>query len=370
MMKVLMTADAVGGVWTYALELCRALADHDVDVVLAVMGPAPTPSQRNDASALGNVALHVRTYALEWMPQPWDDVRRAGEWLLNLERAESPDVIHLNGYVHAALPWEAPRLVVGHSCVLSWWRAVKGESAPGEWATYRSAVAQGLHAAQAVVAPSRAMLDSLHHHYGHLPRARVIPNGRTASIYRGGIKEEFVLSAGRVWDEAKNISVLTKVADQIPWRIRVAGQTDGDLDPQIGSGRVEFLGQLDAAALSDQMSRAAIYALPAQYEPFGLSALEAALSGCALVLGDIPSLREVWGDAATFVPPKDDKAVADAIRRLCHEPALRTHMALRASACAARYTPARMARGYLGAYRELCNDAGRAPSESFANQEG
>ncbi len=32
--------------------------------------------------------------------------------------------------------------------------------------------------------------------------------------------------------------------------------------------------------------------LPARYEPFGLSVLEAALSGCALVLGDIPSLRE------------------------------------------------------------------------------
>ncbi|HWE94115.1 MAG TPA: glycosyltransferase family 4 protein [Tepidisphaeraceae bacterium] len=370
MMKVLMTADAVGGVWTYALELCRALADYEVEVILAVMGPAPTLSQRSDAAALGNVALHVRTYALEWMPQPWDDVRRAGEWLLNLERAESPDVIHLNGYVHAALPWRAPKLVVGHSCVLSWWRAVKGEPAPAEWAVYRSAVARGLHAAQAVVAPSRAMLESLHQHYGHLPRARVIPNGRTAALFRSGMKEQFVLSAGRVWDEAKNIAVLTKAADEIPWPVRVAGKADGDLDSQRMGGRVEFFGHLDAAALSDQMSRAAIYALPARYEPFGLSALEAALSGCALVLGDIPSLREVWADAATFVPPEDEKAIAAAIRRLIQEPALRSEMSLRASAHAARYTPARMACGYFGMYRELCGSAASALGESLAIQEG
>ena len=58
------------------------------------------------------------------------------------------------------------------------------------------------------------------------------------------------------------------------------------------------------------IARAAIYALPAHYEPFGLSILEAAMSGCALVLGDIPSLREIWGDAAVFVHPDNRDAVA------------------------------------------------------------
>ncbi|MEB3829625.1 glycosyltransferase [Phormidium sp. CCY1219] len=55
--------------------------------------------------------------------------------------------------------------------------------------------------------------------------------------------------------------------------------------------------------LSHWYARAAIYAFPARYEPFGLSVLEAALSGCALVLGDIPRLREMWGDAAVFANP-------------------------------------------------------------------
>jgi hypothetical protein len=59
--------------------------------------------------------------------------------------------------------------------------------------------------------------------------------------------------------------------------------------------RVRCLGPLEASELAGWMHRAAIYALPARYEPFGLSALEAAQAGCALVLGDLSSLREVWG---------------------------------------------------------------------------
>ncbi len=70
------------------------------------------------------------------------------------------------------------------------------------------------------------------------------------------------------------------------------------------------------------LGRASIFALPARYEPFGLLPLEAALSGCALVLGDIPSLREVWGDAAWFVPPDDRDALTAAIGSLIASPRL------------------------------------------------
>ena len=39
----------------------------------------------------------------------------------------------------------------------------------------------------------------------------------------------------------------------------------------------------------------------ARYEPFGLAVLEAAQAGMRLVLSDIPSFRELWDGAATFV---------------------------------------------------------------------
>ena len=85
-----------------------------------------------------------------------------------------------------------------------------------------------------------------------------------------------------------------------------------------GAGELEnlrHLGRLAPADLASWLGRAAIYALPARYEPFGLSILEAALAGCALVLGDIDSLRELWDGCALFVPPEDDDALAEALNR-------------------------------------------------------
>ena len=44
-MHVLMTTDAVGGVWTYSLTLARALGARGVGVTLAVVGPEPSAAQ-------------------------------------------------------------------------------------------------------------------------------------------------------------------------------------------------------------------------------------------------------------------------------------------------------------------------------------
>jgi glycogen synthase len=354
-----MTADAVGGVWTHALELAAALAPHDAQVALAVMGPPPSAAQRTAATAVPNVTLVEGSFRLEWMDDPWDDVARAGEWLLGLEEQIRPDVVHLNGYAHGALPWRAPALVAAHSCVLSWWRAVKGEPAPASWARYQREVMRGLAGVSLVVAPTRAMLTDLETYYGTRAArtdGMVVPNGRRAERYPPGPKEPFVLSAGRLWDEGKNVATLASAAGRLPWPVCVAGDDtspDGATVEGAVLDTVRSLGRLSEHAMADWLGRAAIFALPARYEPFGLSALEAALAGCALVLGDIPSLREVWDDAATFVPPNDADALAAAITSLAASPARRGEMAARARERALAYTPTRMAAGYLAAYARV-----------------
>jgi len=352
--RVLMTADAVGGVWSYALELARALGP-DVRVVLATMGPAPSETQRRDALAIANVELEVGLFRLEWMDDPWDDVARAGDWLLALAERTRPDVVHLNGYVHGALPWRVPLLMMGHSCVLSWWRAVRGCEAPPEWRRYREAVARGLAAARAVVAPTRAMLGSLERDYGPLPPSAVIANARDPSRFVARAKQPFVLAAGRLWDGAKNLAALEAAAPRVSWPVRVAGAAAAEHTPRA----VEPLGHLSQAALAGELGRASIYALPARYEPFGLSILEAALAGCALVLGDLPSLRELWSGAATFVPSDDPAALASAIEALIRDPRKRTASAKAAEARAARFSPERMAAGYRALYRRLADARAR-----------
>ena len=350
-MKVLMTADTVGGVLAYAVQLTQALCGSDVEIVLATMGGPMQDARRGALLARQNVRLHESNYALEWMEDPWDDVQAAGRWLMDLQEAERPDIIHLNGYAHGAWPWQAPVLIVGHSCVCSWYEAVRGEPAPKRWDSYRRATTAGLKAADVVVAPSGPMLAALNQHYGPLTNTRVIANARDPRRYAPARKQPFILAAGRLWDEAKGLARLAAIAPEVAWPVRLAGPAQHPDGGSISFDNVQMLGSMSPAALAAEMARAAIYALPARYEPFGLGALEAGLSGCALVLGDIPTLREVWGDAALFVG--DDDELRDALHRLIEDADLRQEYARRALARASRYTPARLADEYLSLYSQL-----------------
>jgi glycogen synthase len=351
-LRVLMTADTVGGVWTYALELAGGLASLDVDVVLATMGEPVSQAQGKAAARLRNVDVVESRYALEWMPDPWRDVDAAGDWLLGL--AAGVDLVHLNGYAHAALPFQAPVISVAHSCVLTWHRAVRGCDAPTEWDEYRRRVAAGIAAADEVVAPTAAILRAVLAAHGIDRRGRVIFNGRAGGL-RPKPKEPFVLAAGRMWDEAKGLPELVACAPKIAWPIRVAGPiarpSAAGMSP-LPTG-VHQLGMLAPHVLAAWAARAAIYALPARYEPFGLSIVEAALAGCALVIGDLDSLREIWGDAAAYVPPRDPDALAATLKALIADPMRRRGLAAASRTRALALTPARMAQAYRTLYDEL-----------------
>lgn len=354
-MKVLMTADAVGGVWTYAQELCAALPGADVQVLLAVMGPAPSEAQRRSIQRLANVELRCAEFNLEWMTHPWRDVDRASDWLLALAERTRPNVIHLNGYVHAALPWDAPVLVAAHSCVASWWQAVHGKAAPSEWDEYRVRVGAGLQAADRIVAPSQAFLTQLEAAHGPLPNSTVIHNARTPAreLHATEKREHFVFSAGRVWDQAKNLLVLDAAARDLPWPVFIAGDTTGPTHRQSHCSHAKLLGALSPEAVAVWLGQAGIYASTALYEPFGLAILEAALGGCALVLSDIPSFRELWTDAAVFVPAGDAQAVHRALSELIADARRLRNLAESARGRARHFSTTRMAAAYLGLYRRL-----------------
>ncbi len=348
-----MTADPIGGVWTYALELARALEPHGIHIALASMGGRLTSEQRRQVIGRKNVRLFESSYRLEWMDDPWDDVDRAGDWLLQIAKRVRPDLIHLNGYSHAVLPWDMPVVVVAHSCVLSWWRAVKGDDAPTHYNEYRSRVAAGLAAADLTVAPSTAMRGALRLHYDISGNCTVIPNGRDPRRFSPAEKSPLIFACGRIWDEAKNLQLIDRVAPEIKWPIVAAGDCRHPTSSTVALQNVCCLGKLSSAEMAQQFSRAGIFVLPARYEPFGLSALEAALSGCALVLGDLPSLREIWRDAAIFVSPNNGDALSQALNDLIANPPLRTNLSNRGRARALEFSPQRMAQEYIEAY-QLC----------------
>jgi glycosyltransferase involved in cell wall biosynthesis len=206
------------------------------------------------------------------------------------------------------------------------------------------------------------MLKSVQDLYGRTRDMSAIPNGRDAShFYYSMEKKPFVASAGRLWDEAKNIASIERIAGELEWPVCLAGSTTPPSRAFAASrpNTCSSFGPLGREAFAQFLGRASIFCLPARYEPFGLSILDAALSGCALVIGDIPSLRENWEGAAVFVRPDSDCDIASALRELIADRRWRMELAAKARERALEFTPDRMASAYLQLYAELLANRGR-----------
>jgi len=367
--RILITADAVGGVWTYATELSRALCERGDQVTLVVMGPAPRTDQLAPLHDIPGLSIENPDLALEWMDPEGSDIANARDRLLSIAQRVHPDVVHLNSYREAVFDWPAPILVVAHSCVRSWWRTCRGgEPDDPRWRRYAQAVAAGLAAADMWCAPSESFRYTIEALYPVRTPGRVIHNGAKPQPATHQ-KEPFILAAGRLWDEAKNLSALAAIAPNLDWQVRVAGPV---ASPG-GSGRSDvanltWLGVLSRSELTAEMQRAAIFAAPAVYEPFGLSGLEAAACGCALVLGDLPSLRELWQGAALFVAPHDRRAFCKALQRLAREHGLRKQMQRAALMRVRRYSLDGMVDAYRELYRTMANQAVKKVAHSVVSE--
>ena len=148
---------------------------------------------------------------------------------------------------------------------------------------------------------------------------------------------------------------LAAIADELPWPVMVAGEA-GDKERRAG---LVHLGLLPESEVLQRMAEAEIYAAPSRYEPFGLAVLEAASAGAALVLSDLPSLRELWDGAATFVPAGDRDALAASLQRLIADVPARHAMQAAARARSRRYGPGAMVAGYMAVYGELLDGRDR-----------
>lgn len=346
-----MSVDGVGGIWTYAVELCRALQKLGFHINLAYTGPTLTPWQREQLAHLPLVQLHEKTFGPEITDH---ETEEAGEWLLSLAHRTASELVHLNGYTYAHLPWHVPTVVVAHSCVCSWWEAVKGEEIEGEvWKQHRRNVRKKLNAVDRIVTPTQAMLDTLRHYYGDLPKAQVIPTACLGDPFYQRPKEEFLFCAAPRSNEAKNVMALERIASRLSWPVHLASDPDADRGRRVN---VVYEGEMPREELAERLSRAAIYALPAFYEPFGFTILEAALSQCALVVGDLPTLRELWGEAALYVDPYDDDAIAATLQQLIDNPKRCREMGHRAWIRALDFSPSHMATQYFHLYQSMLEE--------------
>ncbi|MFN3943708.1 MAG: glycosyltransferase family 4 protein [Allosphingosinicella sp.] len=352
--RAIITADTVGGVWQYSLELARGLARLEVETVLAVMGPSPSDAQLKDARKVPGLTLIDTGLELDWLARDGGALEQAASRVARIARESEADLVQLNTPALAGLAaFDRPVVAVQHSCVASWWEAVHGSALPEDFAWRTDLVRDGLHRADIVVAPTAAFAAVTRRIYD-LPEApHAVHNGRTPLPLPSRPPHDFVFTAGRLWDQGKNLETLDAAAERIGVPVQAAGPVRGPNGAEAMFDHLHCLGTLDEAEIGRWLAARPVFVSAALYEPFGLAVLEAAAAGCPLILSDIPTFRELWDGAAMFVDPRDEAGFTAALGRIVGDDFERATMGRAARERAARYTPDAMAAQMATIYRSL-----------------
>ena len=334
-MHVLVTADSLSGSWTYARELVTGLVTRGVRVTLVSVGEIPLPDQTAWMDHLHGLDYRPTAFRLEWMQEAEEDLPESSAYLLALVRELRPDVLHFNHFCYGNLPVDIPRVVMAHGDLITWRQAVHDRPSQPAYSLncYRRNVVNGLMSADAVVAPSAWMLDRISACYGSPKRGEVIYPGRNPIFFNPYVsKDDCVLAIGRLVDASKQVFLLTQQSHPLPVCIVGAEHT-------VPMPRIPI--RADVKLATEQTS-------------VGMPALEAAFSRCAIIANDIPSYREIWGDAALYFRRNDAASLAENIRLLNQDrPMRRAYAELAYARARERFTTKRMIDQCLELYRSL-----------------
>jgi glycogen(starch) synthase len=283
---------------------------------------------------------------LEWMQQNEHCLPYGEKTLREVAHSFGAELLHSSQFCYGAAELGIPKIVTAHSDVFSWARACRHPLESSAWLDqYRRLVQNGLDSADAVTAPTEWMLSALKEEFSLPPVSAVISNGRAMCESRPSKRQLRAVTAGRLWDPGKGLSILHALRPPMP--IVIAGeQRCEDAAADIPQG-VEMLGVLQREELFQVFRESAVYICASHYEPFGLAALEAALCGCAVLARDIPSLREVWGGGAACFRSADE--LSRLLAGFCQDPQQLVEAQRRAHGRARLYTRERM----VGAFRML-----------------
>jgi glycosyltransferase involved in cell wall biosynthesis len=353
-LRVLVTIDALGSALPYGFDLARGLSRLAIETILAVNGPSLPAAQAATAAAIAGLEVVHTGLPPARFADDAASLRMAGEAISRVAAEYGADLIQLSTPALAAgTRFGLPVVAVQHGCAATWWEAVHGDARPPEIEAQARLVRAGLDAADIVVAPTAAFAEATRRVYGLEERPRVVHNGRSPLPPPRLAPRDFVFTAGRLWDEGKNLEMLDAAAGHIAVPVRAAGPMEGPNGAKVLFDNIHCLGDLDAEDLAGWLSARPVFVSAALYEPFGLAVLEAASAGCPLILSDIAPFRELWEEVAIFVPARDEDAFTRAIAGLVADDFERAVLGRAAKERASLYTADAMAAQMAAIYRSL-----------------
>lgn len=340
--------------WRYSLDLAGGLSRLGHESLLAPTGWAASDEQIRAAAAIPGVRLVDSGLAVDGPGEDEASLRKAAAAIAALAAEAQADLVQLSSPALAGLAlFEMPVVAVQHGCAATWWEAVQGGELPADFTWRTDLMRAGLHAADAVVTPTSAFGAAVRRLYGLHETPRTVHHGRSPLAAPQGAPNDFVFTAGRLWDEGKNLGLLDAAAGRIGVPVHAAGPLAGPNGAPVMFDNIHCLGPLDEAELGRWLSARPLFVSAALYEPFGRAVLDAASAGCALILADIPAFRELWEEVAIFVDPRDESGLTRAIGDLVGDDFERAVLGRAAKERAARYTPDAMAAQMASLYRSL-----------------
>ena len=282
------------------------------------------------------------------------------------------DLLHAPGYV-APTRVGVPLVLTVYDLVALRHRKLARRS---NVAHYRLRLPRAARAAARIIVPSECVAGQVVEHFG-IPRSRIaaVPLGvddrfrpPSAAAVAGvrerlGLGVPFVLFVGNI-EPKKNLPTLIRafaelrregrphqlvIAGKRGWKCRDVYALPGELGIE---DAVRFVGYVPEGDLPGLYVASELFAFPSLVEGFGLPPLEAMACGVPVVGSDCEALVETAGDAAAHVPALDAAALADAMRRILDDAALREKMVEAGLARAARFTWPRTAELTRAVYHE------------------
>jgi glycosyltransferase involved in cell wall biosynthesis len=262
-------------------------------------------------------------------------------------RANPPDVFFASAYT-APLALGVPLAVAIHDVSFAatpqWFR-------PREGARRRLLTRQAARAAEVIFTISefsrREIVDRL-----GVPADRILVTYPSVTPRpAGGARDPLALYVGSIFNRRRlpsTISAFAAATARRPEaRLVIAGADRSypaldlaALAAEAGvAARVEIRNYVTETELDDLYGRASVFVFLSEYEGFGLTPLEALSADVPIVVLETPVAREVYGDAAWYVPPETDVvSAAEAIRTLLEDQDSRARFLSHAPGVLARYS--------------------------------
>ncbi len=219
--------------------------------------------------------------------------------LPRLLRGLAADVCHSSV---VAVPLRAPCATIATAHDLPWLHTESGERS--SWRR-RRATGVALRAATAIVVPSRFTRDDVLRIVDRPEDVHVVPHGVTIPIGAA---------------DGLRSGPLVVLGDDRPRKNRVRVARGHDLAAKTASvPPLRFVGPpndyVDEAEKERLLRTCRAVVQCSLFEGFGMPVLEALAAGAPLVCSDIPPFREIADGIATFVDPRDERAIADGIAK-------------------------------------------------------